>query len=89
MKNKLEEETPKEEYSYHNVLFSPDLSFFILECLGPGVPITSLYTTKNYPQKPKLVAILQNNVKLKVRIIIFFLYLTYGKEFHIKIKMKN
>ncbi|XP_071447792.1 prolyl endopeptidase FAP isoform X1 [Hetaerina americana] len=31
---------------YHTALFSPGLAFFVLECLGPGVPTSHLYATR-------------------------------------------
>lgn len=55
--------------TYHSALFNPSISFFVLECLGPGVPTTSLYTTSNYPELPALVTVLQNNTELKVSVL--------------------
>ena len=31
---------------YHNAVFSPRLSYFVLECKGPGIPNARLYSTK-------------------------------------------
>lgn len=31
--------------SFHEALFSPSASFFVLQCLGPGVPWTEVRTT--------------------------------------------
>ncbi|XP_072156634.1 inactive dipeptidyl peptidase 10 isoform X2 [Bemisia tabaci] len=53
--------------TYHNVVFSPDLSHYVLECLGPGIPTVSLYAT-NPNGKPRLLTILQNNTKLHERV---------------------
>ncbi|KAK0157917.1 hypothetical protein PV328_011602 [Microctonus aethiopoides] len=51
---------------YHNVIFSPGLDYFVLECLGPGVPTVSLYKTDT-PQ-PRFISILHNNTLLRERI---------------------
>lgn len=47
---------------YHNVIFSPGLLYYALECLGPGVPTVQLYATRS--TTPKLLATLQNNTQL-------------------------
>ncbi|GFG28703.1 hypothetical protein Cfor_02278, partial [Coptotermes formosanus] len=47
---------------YHNVVFSPGLLYYALECLGPGVPTVQLYATRG--TTPKLLATLQNNTQL-------------------------
>jgi hypothetical protein len=47
---------------YHNVVFSPGLNYYALECLGPGVPRVQLYATRG--TTPKLLATLQNNTQL-------------------------
>lgn len=50
---------------FHNAIFSPvKVSYYVLECLGPGVPTSQLYATA-MPQ-PKLLMHLQNNTYLKV-----------------------
>ncbi|KAK6630046.1 hypothetical protein RUM44_005444 [Polyplax serrata] len=54
--------------SFHNAMFSSNLSYFILECLGPEVPTTSLYLTKSHSEPPKLVTVLQSNAKLKEKL---------------------
>lgn len=59
---------PEKPCSYHNAIFSPNLLYFVLECLGPGVPTTYLYSTKNHPELPSLVVVLQNNTKLKEKL---------------------
>lgn len=52
---------------YHNAIFSPfKVSYYVLECLGPGVPTSQLYAT-SLPQ-PKLLMHLQNNTYVKVGI---------------------
>ncbi|XP_034933763.1 inactive dipeptidyl peptidase 10 [Chelonus insularis] len=55
-----------ETCSYHNAIFSPGLDYFILECLGPGVPTVSLYKTET--PKPRFIRLLQNNTALKERL---------------------
>lgn len=50
---------------YHNIIFSPGLAYFILECLGPGVPTVKLYATRGQP--PRLITSLQNNTRLLER----------------------
>ncbi|XP_054275243.1 inactive dipeptidyl peptidase 10-like [Macrosteles quadrilineatus] len=62
--------------TYHNIYFSPGLQYYIDECLGPGIPTVTLYTTygKNTSApaieniQPQLLATLQNNSKLYDRI---------------------
>lgn len=50
---------------YHNAIFPPDgLEYFVLECLGPGVPIVSLYKTEM--PAPRLITMLQSNTLLRV-----------------------
>lgn len=50
---------------YHNVIFPPEsLEYFVLECLGPGIPTVALY--KMEMPKPRLITILQNNTVLRV-----------------------
>ncbi|KAL1513944.1 hypothetical protein ABEB36_003282 [Hypothenemus hampei] len=51
---------------YHNAVFSPNSQHFILECLGPGVPSSSLY--KNAMPNPKLLIWLQNNTSLRDKV---------------------
>lgn len=48
---------------YHSASFPVGLEFFVLECLGPGVPTVSLWKTE-LPQ-PRFIAILQNNTELQ------------------------
>ncbi|KAJ9579403.1 hypothetical protein L9F63_024489, partial [Diploptera punctata] len=47
---------------YHNIIFSPGLNYYVLECLGPGVPTVQLYATRG--PAPKLLTTLQNNTRL-------------------------
>lgn len=50
---------------YHNAIFpSTGLEYFVLECLGPGVPTVALYKTEM--PTPRLIAVLQNNTLLRV-----------------------
>ncbi|KAJ8870518.1 hypothetical protein PR048_029541 [Dryococelus australis] len=49
---------------YHNVVFSPGLRYYVLECLGPGVPTVRLYATRGL----RLLATLQNNTRLLERV---------------------
>ncbi|XP_012217844.1 inactive dipeptidyl peptidase 10 isoform X2 [Linepithema humile] len=52
---------------YHNAIFpSTGLEYFILECLGPGVPTVALYKTEM--PTPRLIGILQNNTLLRERL---------------------
>ncbi|EFN79886.1 putative dipeptidyl aminopeptidase C2E11.08 isoform X2 [Harpegnathos saltator] len=52
---------------YHNAIFPPDgLEYFVLECLGPGVPTVSLYKTEM--PAPRLISMLQNNTVLRKRV---------------------
>ncbi|KAF5283304.1 hypothetical protein FQA39_LY17351 [Lamprigera yunnana] len=52
---------------YHNAIFSPNAAYFVLECLGPNVPLSSLYNA-NMP-KPKLLTFLQNNTAIREKIL--------------------
>ncbi|XP_048523201.1 venom dipeptidyl peptidase 4-like [Dendroctonus ponderosae] len=63
-KQKLIEKEPP--CLYHNAWFSSNSQYFVLECLGPGVPTSQLY--KNSMPKPKLIMWLQNNTKLRERV---------------------
>ncbi|XP_025073076.1 inactive dipeptidyl peptidase 10 isoform X3 [Pogonomyrmex barbatus] len=52
---------------YHNVIFPSDgFEYFVLECLGPGIPTVSLY--KMEMSMPRLIATLQNNTLLREKI---------------------
>ncbi|XP_066142591.1 inactive dipeptidyl peptidase 10 [Euwallacea fornicatus] len=51
---------------YHNAVFSPNSQYFVLECLGPGVPTTRLFRT--VMPKPKPLLWLQNNTLLKEKV---------------------
>ncbi|KAF7993846.1 hypothetical protein HCN44_011115 [Aphidius gifuensis] len=51
---------------YHAASFPVGLEFFVLECLGPGVPTVSLWKTES-PQ-PRFIAVLQNNTELQEKI---------------------
>ncbi|XP_050673083.1 inactive dipeptidyl peptidase 10 isoform X2 [Leptidea sinapis] len=48
---------------YHDAHFSPAATYFVLECLGPGVPTSSLHKTA-LPE-PRLVMHLENNTAVK------------------------
>lgn len=52
---------------YHNAIFSPTVpNYYVLECLGPGIPTSILY--KATLPKPKLIMVLQNNTALRERV---------------------
>ncbi|XP_037874079.1 inactive dipeptidyl peptidase 10 isoform X1 [Bombyx mori] len=51
---------------YHEAHFSPTAAYFVLECLGPGVPTSSLHKTA-LPE-PRLVMHLENNTVVKERL---------------------
>ncbi|XP_053618067.1 inactive dipeptidyl peptidase 10 isoform X2 [Plodia interpunctella] len=51
---------------YHEAHFSPSSSYFVLECLGPGVPTSSLH--KIALPEPRLLAHLENNTIVKERL---------------------
>ncbi|EZA53922.1 inactive dipeptidyl peptidase 10 isoform X2 [Ooceraea biroi] len=52
---------------YHNAIFpSSGLEYFILECLGPGVPTVALYKTEM--PRPRFIVLLQNNTLLREKI---------------------
>ncbi|KAG5894537.1 hypothetical protein JTB14_026825 [Gonioctena quinquepunctata] len=51
---------------YHNIIFSPNSAYFVLECLGPGIPSSSLFKTAM--PKPKDLMTLQNNTELRERV---------------------
>ncbi|XP_022916114.1 inactive dipeptidyl peptidase 10 isoform X2 [Onthophagus taurus] len=52
---------------FHNAIFNPiSSSHYVLECLGPGVPTSSLYQA-TIPT-PKLLMVLQNNSLLRERL---------------------
>ncbi|XP_024943721.1 prolyl endopeptidase FAP [Cephus cinctus] len=55
-----------EPCQYHSAVFSPGLEYFVLECLGPGIPTVSLYKTEM--PEPRFIALLQNNTLLRERI---------------------
>ncbi|XP_043277514.1 inactive dipeptidyl peptidase 10 isoform X2 [Venturia canescens] len=55
-----------ETCQYHNAIFSPSLEYFVLECLGPGVPTVALYKTEL--PAPRFISLLQNNTLLRERI---------------------
>ncbi|CAB3385449.1 Hypothetical predicted protein [Cloeon dipterum] len=52
---------------YHTAVFSPNKDYVVVECLGPGVPFTRMYTTRESPDGLRLIATLQNNTKLQER----------------------
>ncbi|XP_020280777.1 inactive dipeptidyl peptidase 10 isoform X2 [Pseudomyrmex gracilis] len=52
---------------YHNAIFpSGGHDYFILECLGPGIPTVTLYKTEM--PMPRLLVLLQNNTLLRERL---------------------
>ncbi|XP_036146942.1 dipeptidyl aminopeptidase-like protein 6 isoform X3 [Monomorium pharaonis] len=52
---------------YHHAIFPPaDFKYFVLECLGPGIPTVGLY--KMELGIPRLIATLQNNTLLREKI---------------------
>ncbi|XP_048000890.1 dipeptidyl aminopeptidase-like protein 6 [Leguminivora glycinivorella] len=51
---------------YHEAHFSPSSAYFVLECLGPGVPTTSLYRT--LLPEPRMLVHLENNTAVKERL---------------------
>ncbi|CAL1688983.1 unnamed protein product [Lasius platythorax] len=52
---------------YHNAIFPPaSYEYFVLECLGPGIPTVALYKTET--PAPRLITILQNNTLLRERV---------------------
>ncbi|XP_014233663.1 dipeptidyl aminopeptidase-like protein 6 [Trichogramma pretiosum] len=48
---------------YYNTIFSPNLHYFVLECLGPGVPLVALYRTEL--PKPRFLLMLESNSELE------------------------
>lgn len=56
---------------YHKVVFPPGSSdYALIECLGPGIPTSSIYKISPEPiQKPlQIVKFLQNNTRLREKI---------------------
>lgn len=53
-----------EACQYHSAIFSPNFEYFVLQCLGPGIPIVSLY--KSELPTPIFLAEIQRNTVLKV-----------------------
>ncbi|XP_060807147.1 inactive dipeptidyl peptidase 10 [Amyelois transitella] len=51
---------------YHEAHFSPTSTYFVLECLGPGVPTSSLH--KIALPEPRLLIHLENNTIVKERL---------------------
>lgn len=51
---------------FHNAVFSPNAAYYVLECLGPGIPTNSLY--KASVPKPRMLMVLQNNTLLREKI---------------------
>ncbi|XP_041968602.1 inactive dipeptidyl peptidase 10 isoform X2 [Aricia agestis] len=51
---------------YHEAHFSPSAAYFVLECLGPGVPVSSLHKTA-LPE-PRLLMHLENNTAVKEKL---------------------
>lgn len=55
---------------YHNAVFSPRLTYFVLECKGPGIPNARLFRTRGAQgshnhTEPVFLASLQNNTRLQ------------------------
>lgn len=50
---------------YHTAVFGPTMDFVVVECLGPGVPHTRLFSTRENPDGLHLIATLQNNTRLQ------------------------
>lgn len=66
-KKRAKNESSEPPCLFHNAIFSPKTAgFYVLECLGPGVPTSSLYQATM--PKPKLLLVLQNNTKLREKI---------------------
>ncbi|KAM3956726.1 LOW QUALITY PROTEIN: dipeptidyl peptidase 10 [Aphomia sociella] len=51
---------------YHEAHFSPSSAYFVLECLGPGVPTSSLF--KIALPEPRLLLHLENNTAVKEKL---------------------
>ncbi|XP_058799577.1 inactive dipeptidyl peptidase 10 isoform X3 [Phymastichus coffea] len=51
---------------YYSAIFSPNLEYFILQCLGPGIPTVSLYKTEL--SMPRFMADFQKNIILKEKL---------------------
>ncbi|KAL0861658.1 hypothetical protein ABMA27_009147 [Loxostege sticticalis] len=51
---------------YHEAHFSPSAAYFVLECLGPGVPTSSLH--KIALPEPRMLLHLENNTAVKERL---------------------
>ncbi|KAL0812045.1 hypothetical protein ABMA28_009436 [Loxostege sticticalis] len=49
---------------YHEAHFSPSAAYFVLECLGPGVPTSSLH--KIALPEPRMLLHLENNTAVKI-----------------------
>ncbi|CAH0551631.1 unnamed protein product [Brassicogethes aeneus] len=65
-KKKVKKRVTEPPCLYHNVIFSPNSRYYVLECLGPGIPTTSLFRTQM--PKPKLLLHMQNNTRLRERV---------------------
>ncbi|XP_014241901.1 inactive dipeptidyl peptidase 10 [Cimex lectularius] len=57
------EEPLYRECLYHNAIFSPNSTYYVLECLGPGIPTVWLYKTDT-----GCIMNLQNNSRLYDRV---------------------
>ncbi|GIY55975.1 venom dipeptidyl peptidase 4, partial [Caerostris extrusa] len=53
-----------DDCTYHNAIFSPGAKYYILECLGPGVPWVDLRTTDNHTRLDLLDS--NENVRYKI-----------------------
>ncbi|XP_046973505.1 inactive dipeptidyl peptidase 10 isoform X1 [Vanessa cardui] len=56
---------------YHDAHFSPSSTYFVLECLGPGVPTSSLH--KISLPEPRLLMHLENNTLVKEKLSVIAL----------------
>ncbi|XP_045762120.1 dipeptidyl aminopeptidase-like protein 6 isoform X1 [Maniola jurtina] len=56
---------------YHDAYFSPSSTYFVLECLGPGVPTSNLH--KISLPEPRLLMHLENNTSVKEKLSVIAL----------------
>ncbi|XP_048484052.1 inactive dipeptidyl peptidase 10 [Plutella xylostella] len=65
-KQPAESPTQPQPCLFHDAHFSPSSAYFVLECLGPGVPTSSLHRTA-LPE-PRILMHLENNTAVKDRL---------------------
>ncbi|XP_011502782.1 PREDICTED: dipeptidyl aminopeptidase-like protein 6 [Ceratosolen solmsi marchali] len=65
-KNKIKQSKNPESCQYYNAIFPSNFEYFVLECLGPGIPTVTLYKTEM--PMPRFIILLQNNALLKEKI---------------------